>query len=150
MPFRQKKEFRGEDAASGLRSPFLYIKKKRKSEQKSSACVLLAKRAIKRKRSYKKTHLCRKTRVRFFVVPLTGLEPVRYLYRGILSPLRLPVPPQRHIGKANIVANDGTIVKRYFYKFKTILALFLSVCRESEFWGLTSEYQLFIIKTESA
>ena len=29
------------------------------------------------------------------VVPLTGLEPVRYFYRGILSPLRLPIPPQR-------------------------------------------------------
>ena len=32
----------------------------------------------------------------FFMVPLTGVEPVRYLYRGILSPLRLPIPPQRH------------------------------------------------------
>ena len=31
------------------------------------------------------------------LVPLTGIEPVRYCYRGILSPLRLPVPPQRHI-----------------------------------------------------
>ena len=27
------------------------------------------------------------------LVPLTGVEPVRYCYRGILSPLRLPVPP---------------------------------------------------------
>ena len=32
-----------------------------------------------------------------FVVPLTGLEPVWYLYRGILSPLRLPIPPQRRM-----------------------------------------------------
>ena len=30
-----------------------------------------------------------------FVVPLTGIEPVRCCHRGILSPLRLPVPPQR-------------------------------------------------------
>ena len=30
------------------------------------------------------------------LVPLTGLEPVQYCYRGILSPLRLPIPPQRH------------------------------------------------------
>ena len=30
-----------------------------------------------------------------FLVPLTGLEPVRYRYRGILSPLCLPIPPQR-------------------------------------------------------
>ena len=31
------------------------------------------------------------------VVPMTGLEPVRFLGRGILSPLRLPIPPHRHI-----------------------------------------------------
>ena len=30
------------------------------------------------------------------LVPLTGLEPVQYRYRGILSPLCLPIPPQRH------------------------------------------------------
>ena len=30
------------------------------------------------------------------LVPLTGVEPVRYFYRGILSPLCLPIPPQRH------------------------------------------------------
>ena len=30
-----------------------------------------------------------------FLVPLTGLEPVQYRYRGILSPLCLPIPPQR-------------------------------------------------------
>ncbi len=27
------------------------------------------------------------------MVPGTGLEPVRYRYRGILSPLRLPISP---------------------------------------------------------
>ena len=31
------------------------------------------------------------------MVPLTGVEPVRFLGRGILSPLCLPIPPQRHI-----------------------------------------------------
>ena len=31
------------------------------------------------------------------VVPLTGLEPVRILLRGILSPLCLPIPPQRQV-----------------------------------------------------
>ena len=31
----------------------------------------------------------------FLLVPLTGLEPVRMLLRGILSPLCLPIPPQR-------------------------------------------------------
>ena len=32
-----------------------------------------------------------------FVVPVTGLEPVQYRYRGILSPLCLPIPPHRQI-----------------------------------------------------
>ena len=32
-----------------------------------------------------------------FLVPLTGLEPVRSLDRGILSPLRLPIPPHERI-----------------------------------------------------
>ena len=32
----------------------------------------------------------------FLLVPLAGLEPARMLLRGILSPLRLPIPPQRH------------------------------------------------------
>ena len=27
------------------------------------------------------------------LVLVAGLEPARYLYRGILSPLRLPIPP---------------------------------------------------------
>ncbi len=31
------------------------------------------------------------------VVPLAGLEPARSLLRGILSPLRLPIPPQRRV-----------------------------------------------------
>ena len=32
----------------------------------------------------------------FYVVPLVGVEPTRYRYHGILSPARLPIPPQRH------------------------------------------------------
>ena len=31
------------------------------------------------------------------LVPAIGLEPVRCLHRGILSPLRLPIPPQRRM-----------------------------------------------------
>ena len=37
---------------------------------------------------------CRKIDI-LSMVPLTGLEPVRILLRGILSPLCLPIPPQR-------------------------------------------------------
>ena len=32
----------------------------------------------------------------FFLVPVAGIEPARCCHRGILSPLRLPVPPHRH------------------------------------------------------
>lgn len=31
------------------------------------------------------------------LVQITGLEPVRYFYQWILSPLRLPIPPHLHI-----------------------------------------------------
>ena len=34
--------------------------------------------------------------IRFEVVPGPGLEPGRYFYRGILSPLRLPISPSGH------------------------------------------------------
>lgn len=37
------------------------------------------------------------------LVPTTGIEPVRYFYRGILSPLRLPVPPCRQTVKIMIL-----------------------------------------------
>ncbi len=33
------------------------------------------------------------------VVPEAGLEPAQYFYRGILSPLRLPISPLRLKGK---------------------------------------------------
>jgi hypothetical protein len=33
----------------------------------------------------------------FKMVPEAGLEPARYFYRGILSPLCLPIPPLGHI-----------------------------------------------------
>ena len=33
-------------------------------------------------------------------MPLAGLEPARMLLRGILSPLRLPIPPRRRIMEA--------------------------------------------------
>ena len=31
------------------------------------------------------------------MVPEAGLEPARYFYRGILSPLCLPIPPLGHV-----------------------------------------------------
>ena len=47
----------------------------------------------------KKLNPERKMRSGFSLVPLTGIEPVRCCHRGILSPLRLPIPPQRLMRK---------------------------------------------------
>ena len=33
----------------------------------------------------------------FFMVLVIGLEPIRSFPRGILSPLRLPIPPHQHL-----------------------------------------------------
>ena len=49
------------------------------------------------------------------LVPLTGLEPVRCFHRGILSPLCLPIPPQRHLQNCNaiIIHNSKTFVNSF-------------------------------------
>ena len=39
----------------------------------------------------------------FTLVLLAGLEPARYFYRGILSPLRLPISPQQHSFLLNFI-----------------------------------------------
>ena len=39
------------------------------------------------------------SRNRLFLVPVTGVEPVRYRYHWILSPARLPIPSHRQISK---------------------------------------------------
>ena len=48
------------------------------------------------------------------LVPLAGLEPARSLLRGILSPLRLPIPPQRRVNVKFFVRN-----LQKFLKFST-------------------------------
>ena len=37
------------------------------------------------------------------MVPEAGLEPARYFYRGILSPLCLPIPPLGHVKGTNFL-----------------------------------------------
>ena len=50
-----------------------------------------------RRKQIIRTHLLSETSSDYIgLVPLTGIEPVRCCHRGILSPLRLPIPPQRH------------------------------------------------------
>ena len=47
-------------------------------------------------------------------MPLTGLEPVRCRQRGILSPLCLPIPPQRHVNYNNIYIRLCQVKFDYF------------------------------------
>ena len=47
---------------------------------------------------------------RAFLVPPAGIEPAQYRYRGILSPLRLPVPPWR---RNLIIAEWAQCVKHH-------------------------------------
>ena len=46
------------------------------------------------------------------MVPEAGLEPARYFYRGILSPLCLPIPPLGQVNRCHILL--------YFYKNKCL------------------------------
>ena len=52
--------------------------------------------------------------ITLFMVPLTGLEPVQYRYRGILSPLCLPIPPQRRL---------HCMIAYYFFIVKVVFAV---------------------------
>lgn len=45
------------------------------------------------------------------LVPLTGVEPVRYHYLGILSPVCLPISPQRLIKVSNKILYITTVIK---------------------------------------
>ena len=51
---------------------------------------------LPRRRAKKRTNQIKRFNL-FFMVPLVGVEPTRYRYHGILSPARLPIPPQRRI-----------------------------------------------------
>lgn len=50
----------------------------------------------------------------FILVPLAGLEPARYRYRWILSPLRLPISPQQH--------NVSSYILNYYLGFYYIMS----------------------------
>ena len=56
-----------------------------------------------------------------YMVPLIGVEPIRYHYHRILSPARLPIPPQRHIKRLNkyiiYPTKNQDIFKKYFLFF---------------------------------
>ena len=41
------------------------------------------------------------------MVLMTGVEPVRGCPQGILSPVRLPIPPHQHIYQRGLISLDG-------------------------------------------
>ena len=41
-----------------------------------------------------------------WLVPGAGIEPARYFYRGILSPLRLPISPPGHVKSAGTLTGN--------------------------------------------
>ena len=59
------------------------------------------------------------------MVPLTGLEPVRCCHRGILSPLRLPISPQRHAVTDAIIM----LFRGFCQLGKSITAHLFSACQ---------------------
>ena len=55
------------------------------------------------------------------MVGLTGIEPVRYHYRGILSPLCLPVPPHPHIARLVKGYQSAELIRALLYKSLTYI-----------------------------
>jgi hypothetical protein len=54
-------------------------------------CISLDKLTVDKTMAYKK---CKPL---FYLVPGAGIEPARCCQRGILSPVRLPIPPPGHL-----------------------------------------------------
>jgi hypothetical protein len=48
-------------------------------------------------KTIRKSYILIPQNVAFNLLRVAGLEPARYRYRGILSPLRLPIPPHPHM-----------------------------------------------------
>ena len=69
------------------------------------------------------------------MVPETGLEPVRYCYHRILSPMRLPIPPFRHtdIHIKRLPCFDAHIVYHYYIGLSTLLCKFFENIFEKPF-----------------
>ena len=74
------------------------------------------------------------------LVPVAGLEPARYRYRWILSPLRLPIPSHRHVlGTNSIIADDLGKCKCFFMFLEKFLCWIEKrewiSCEMPQVWG---------------
>ena len=47
------------------------------------------------------------------MVPGAGLEPARHCWRGILSPLCLPIPPPGLVNFYNLIKEGYMLLKKY-------------------------------------
>ena len=71
------------------------------------------------------------------MVPLTGLEPARYRYRGILSPLCLPIPPHQQV---NI--DSKTIIQQHANKINSgCKSLILKIDKTGFVMGFVIKYR---------
>lgn len=59
-------------------------------------------------------------------MPVAGLEPARYHYRGILSPLRLPIPSHGHALKRFLILLDEQMVCNAIYRSNHTVRSFFS------------------------
>lgn len=55
-----------------------------------------------------------------YMVPLIGVEPIRYHYHRILSPARLPIPPQRRVTNLFIITHFVSKINPFFKFFQKI------------------------------
>lgn len=62
------------------------------------------------------------------MVPLVGVEPTRYRYHGILSPARLPIPPQRHFFSKRFESFFSRFISAFIRKFCITLDFFNRLC----------------------
>ena len=62
------------------------------------------------------------------MVPLVGVEPTRYRYHGILSPARLPIPPQRHFLSKRFESFFSRFISAFIRKFCITLDFFYRLC----------------------
>ena len=64
-----------------------------------------------------------------FQVPVIGVEPIRYRYRGILSPVRLPIPPHRRKEDYFMYYKDDVAFCQYIFwkKLDFFQIIFLSL-----------------------
>ncbi|WP_207737595.1 hypothetical protein, partial [Clostridium sp. D43t1_170807_H7] len=84
-----------------------------------------------------------------------GIEPVRYRYRRILSPVRLPVPPLqriflcRHLTTKLIIYDEHNTVNIFFAFFYIFLYFFINPSKIAISSGLISEISLLILWLKS-